>query len=98
MRARLAFGISMAVDFEVYLIDEVTAVGDSSLRRKFAAAFREKMDHTDIIMCSHAEDTLCQYCDEPASRSHAAPALARNRIRHSIASPIEQGAPVLGLK
>ena len=43
MRARLAFGACLALDFDVYLIDEVTEIGDERFRRKCAAAFRERM-------------------------------------------------------
>ena len=37
MRSRLAFGVSMAVPFDTYLIDEVTSVGDASFREKCSA-------------------------------------------------------------
>jgi capsular polysaccharide transport system ATP-binding protein len=37
MKARLAFGMSMAIDFQCYLIDEVIAVGDETFRRKSQA-------------------------------------------------------------
>ena len=43
MRARLAFGVCLAIDFDVYLIDEVTEIGDERFRRKCAAAFRERL-------------------------------------------------------
>src|SRR5439155_15909721 len=43
MRARLAFGACLAIDFDVYLIDEATEVGDERFRRKCAAAFRERL-------------------------------------------------------
>ena len=41
MKARLAFGMSMAVDFDCYLIDEITAVGDQTFKKKSQAVFRE---------------------------------------------------------
>jgi capsular polysaccharide transport system ATP-binding protein len=63
MKARLAFAVSMAVDFEVYLIDEITAVGDAAFKRKCAAAFRAKLGYTDIIMVSHSAGAIRQYCD-----------------------------------
>ena len=34
MRSRLMFGLAMAFDFDTYLIDEVTAVGDAAFRAK----------------------------------------------------------------
>lgn len=62
MKARLAFGVSMAIDFDVYLVDEITAVGDSAFKRKCAEAFREKVERADIIMVSHSVATIREYC------------------------------------
>jgi len=63
MRARLAFAVSMAVDFDVYLVDEITAVGDSAFKAKCAAAFKAKAEKADIIMVSHSPSVIRQYCD-----------------------------------
>ena len=63
MRARLAFAASLAIDFDVYLIDEVTEIGDQRFRRKCAEAFRERMARSDIILATHNPQTLRQYCD-----------------------------------
>src|SRR5690606_21100756 len=37
MRARLAFGVSLAVSFDCYLVDEITAVGDAAFQDKCRA-------------------------------------------------------------
>ena len=66
MRARLAFGTCLAIDFDVYLIDEVTEIGDERFRRKCAAAFRERMRRSDIILATHNHHTIRQYCDRGA--------------------------------
>ena len=66
MRARLAFGTCLAIDFDVYLIDEATEVGDERFRRKCAAAFRERTKSSDIILVTHNARTLRQYCDQGA--------------------------------
>ena len=42
MMARLAFGLSMAIEFDCYLIDEVTAVGDARFQRRCAEAFTRR--------------------------------------------------------
>lgn len=63
MKARLAFGLSMAIDFQVYLIDEITAVGDESFKRKSQAVFKEKLESSQIIMISHSAATIKDYCD-----------------------------------
>jgi capsular polysaccharide transport system ATP-binding protein len=66
MRARLAFGACLAIDFDVYLIDEVTEVGDERFRHKCAMAFRERMRRSEIIMVTHNSRTIRQYCDRAA--------------------------------
>ncbi|MDF7826604.1 ABC transporter ATP-binding protein [Pontiellaceae bacterium B12227] len=63
MKARLAFGLSMAIDFDCYLIDEITAVGDANFRRKSKTALEQKLDHSRIIMVSHSQETIKSYCD-----------------------------------
>lgn len=63
MKARLAFGMSMAIDFDCYLIDEITAVGDESFKKKSQAVFREKLPHSRIVMISHSMSQIRQYCD-----------------------------------
>lgn len=62
MKARLAFGLSMAFNFDVYLVDEITAVGDARFKAKCAGVFTEKLERSDIIMVSHSMSTLTQYC------------------------------------
>jgi capsular polysaccharide transport system ATP-binding protein len=66
MRARLAFGVSLAIDFDTYLIDEVTEIGDERFRRKCATAFRERMQRSDIVLVTHNSRTIRQYCDRAA--------------------------------
>lgn len=63
MRARLAFGVSLAIDFQCYLVDEITAVGDSRFQKRSRAAFKEKLERANIIMVSHSNNTLRDYCD-----------------------------------
>ncbi len=62
MKSRLQFGLSLAFDFDVYISDEVTAAGDAAFRAKAAAAFQKVADHAGLIMVSHAEGTLRQFC------------------------------------
>jgi capsular polysaccharide transport system ATP-binding protein len=66
MRARLAFGACLAIDFDVYLIDEVTEIGDDAFRAKCAGAFRERMRRSDIVLVTHNRQTIRQYCDRAA--------------------------------
>lgn len=62
MRARLAFGLSMALSFDWYLVDEITAVGDAQFRKKSLAVFRDRLKDSGLIMVSHANATLREYC------------------------------------
>ncbi len=62
MKARLAFGVSMGIDFDYYLVDEITAVGDSNFKKKCKRVFEEKLQNSDIIMVSHANASLKEYC------------------------------------
>src|SRR5260370_11957373 len=66
MRARLAFGTCLAIDFDVYLIDEVTEIGDERFRRRCATAFRERLRRSDIILATHNSHPIRQYCDRGA--------------------------------
>ncbi len=66
MRARLAFGLSMAIDFSVYLVDEITAVGDARFKEKCHAAFVSRSERSSIIMVSHSPNTIKQYCSRCA--------------------------------
>ncbi|MGF0524375.1 ABC transporter ATP-binding protein [Agrobacterium pusense] len=63
MGARLAFGLSMAIEFECYLVDEVTAVGDARFQKRCKDAFDSRRKNSDIIMISHAMDTIKNYCE-----------------------------------
>lgn len=66
MRARLSFGLSMAIDFDTYLVDEVTAVGDERFRQQSRAHFRQRGRRAGIIMVSHQMATIREYCDQCA--------------------------------
>jgi len=62
MKSRLQFGLSLAFDFDVYISDEVTSAGDSAFRAKAATAFKNLADRAGLIMVSHSDGTLKQFC------------------------------------
>ncbi|MCA0974348.1 ABC transporter ATP-binding protein [Halomonas denitrificans] len=62
MRSRLNFGLSLAFDFDVYLSDEATSVGDRAFRAKATQAFKERVGHSSLIMVSHSEGILRELC------------------------------------
>ena len=63
MRPRLAFACSIAIDFDVYLIDEVTSVGDATFRKKAKAALLDRSKEASVIMVSHQMNDVRQFCD-----------------------------------
>ncbi|WP_332675298.1 ABC transporter ATP-binding protein [Aromatoleum sp.] len=62
MKSRLQFALSLAFDFDVYISDEVTAAGDAAFKKKAADAFKKLTDRAGLIMVSHGESTLRQFC------------------------------------
>ena len=66
MRARLAFGVSMAIPFDTYLVDEVTAVGDAAFRTKSGIVFRARMASAGAIVVSHSMAVLRELCTSGA--------------------------------
>ena len=63
MRSRLAFAISMAVEFDCYLVDEITAVGDARFQERCAREFEKKRATSKVILISHSDSTVREYCD-----------------------------------
>nr|WP_298410331.1 ABC transporter ATP-binding protein [uncultured Halomonas sp.] len=62
MRSRLSFGLSLAFDFDVYLSDEATSVGDRAFKAKATKAFKDKVGQASLIMVSHSEGILRDLC------------------------------------
>lgn len=62
MRARLSFGLSLAFDFDVYISDEATAVGDRNFKNKARKLFKERVGQSSLIIVSHAEGILKELC------------------------------------
>lgn len=63
MRSRIGFGLSMAFNFDYYLLDEVGAVGDASFRKKSQKLLDELKENSNIIMVSHDLQDLTRNCD-----------------------------------
>jgi capsular polysaccharide transport system ATP-binding protein len=62
MGARLKFALSLVFDFDFYLSDELTAVGDTVFQEKSRRAFTELVGRAGLIMVAHQESTLKQFC------------------------------------
>lgn len=75
MKARLAFGVSMAVPFDTYLVDEVSAVGDAAFRTKSNRVFNARMKAAGAVVVSHSMPTLREIC-------HAGAVLENGRLAY----------------
>lgn len=63
MRARLAFALSMAIDFDCYLIDEVLAVGDGRFLNRCREELLVKRRDRAMVLVSHQASTIREVCD-----------------------------------
>ncbi len=63
MRARLAFAISMTIDFDCYLIDVVLSVGDGAFRDRCKVELFENRRHKAMLIVSHSHRYLKETCD-----------------------------------
>lgn len=63
MKARLAFALSLAIEFDCYLIDEVIAVGDARFSARCKHELFEKRKDRSLILVSHSPSAMKSYCD-----------------------------------
>ncbi|MGP1354742.1 MAG: ABC transporter ATP-binding protein [Parasphingopyxis sp.] len=63
MKSRLAFALSMAIRFQVYVIDESLAAGDYRFQEKCRAEFDRRREESDLLMTSHMPTAIQDYCD-----------------------------------
>ena len=66
MRSKLAFGLSMSIGFDFYLIDEAWSVGDASFRTKAEKLFEARKEHATLLVVSHNAATIRKNCDSAA--------------------------------
>ena len=63
MKARLAFALSLAIEFDCYLIDEIIMVGDQNFQRKCHVELFEKRSDRALVLASHSPDIIREYCN-----------------------------------
>lgn len=63
MKSRLAFGLSLAINFDCYLIDEAIGAGDRFFRQKSRTVFLEQSKGAGMLLVSHNEATVREYCE-----------------------------------
>ncbi|GHG35069.1 ABC transporter ATP-binding protein [Paracoccus aerius] len=66
MRSRLAFGLSMAIPFDTYLVDEISAVGDAAFKAKSNHVFKKRLANAGAIVVAHSMSTLRTTCQSGA--------------------------------
>ena len=66
MNSRLSFGVSLAIDFECYLIDEITGAGDERFRTRSRQALEDRWAVSSLVMASHDTATLQAFCTRGA--------------------------------
>ena len=62
MKSRLAFAMSMAVPFDTYLIDEITAVGDGAFKAKSEKILQDRLERSGAIIVSHSLSQMERMC------------------------------------
>src|SRR5438270_492348 len=70
MRARFAFALSLAIDFDCYLIDEIIAAGDQRFQRRSHEELFEKRADRTLILASHMGDVIKSYCSRALVMHH----------------------------
>ncbi|KHL26499.1 ATP-binding protein [Croceibacterium mercuriale] len=63
MRARLAFALSLAIEFDCYLIDEIILVGDQNFHRKCHYELFEKRADRAMVLASHSTEVVRELCN-----------------------------------
>jgi capsular polysaccharide transport system ATP-binding protein len=63
---RLGFALSLAVDFECYLVDEVIAVGDTRFGERCRKALADRQARSTLLLVSHIPDTVRAFCTSAA--------------------------------
>lgn len=63
MRARLAFGLALGIEFDCYLVDEVILVGDADFQRKCHAELFDKRADRALVLASHSAEMIRDLCD-----------------------------------
>ncbi|GHF18397.1 ABC transporter ATP-binding protein [Kordiimonas sediminis] len=63
MRSKYNFSVSMGLDFDTYLLDEIMSVGDVSFRKKCEEALDAKRESANIILVSHSMNVVRRHCN-----------------------------------
>lgn len=70
MRSKLAFGLSLAIGFDFYLVDEAFSVGDTVFKAKATAELKKLKARSSLIYVSHSINSVKAHCDRGAVLSN----------------------------
>ena len=67
MRARLSLSLLLALEFDIYLIDEgMPGTTDAEFNRKAGSILKDRLDSATVIVVSHQASTLEKFCKSAA--------------------------------
>lgn len=96
MKSRLAFGMSIGIPFDTYLVDEVTSVGDAAFKLKARKFFEARMETAGAVVVSHSTEQLRLLCsagivlDKGQASYHDDIEAAISHYQESIGTKVEQ--------
>ncbi|WP_026459627.1 ABC transporter ATP-binding protein [Schaalia suimastitidis] len=71
MYVRLGFSVSVHIEPDILLVDEILAVGDMAFQRRCMAKFADfREEGRTVVVVSHALDQMRSFCDEVAWLDH----------------------------
>jgi capsular polysaccharide transport system ATP-binding protein len=82
-RARLAFALSLGIEFDCYLIDEIILVGDQNFHRKCRHELFEKRGDRAMVLASHSPEAVREFCNR-ALLIHAGAATTYEDVNHAL--------------
>jgi capsular polysaccharide transport system ATP-binding protein len=67
MRARFSFALLLALEFDMYLIDEgMPSSTDVEFNKKAGGILRERLERSTVVVVSHSPETLEKFCKTAA--------------------------------
>lgn len=63
MKSRVGFGLSLAFDFDYFLIDEAMSTGDAHFQNKAQKAFKDRISGSKVILVTHSMAQVRKMCD-----------------------------------
>lgn len=63
MRAKLAFFLAFSFEFDFYIVDEATSVGDATFKEKANQLFKDVTKNKGLLLCSHSENLIRKNTD-----------------------------------